>query len=144
VAAKTPHGNPNHVITNEEIPEHAAVAGNVPRNPRSSASADSDANAGSDPGAGNHEATGEKWKEQILAQKKAIGSLQKEIDEVSNSIHYLGGECVSNCAEWNERQQQKQQQVDSMKAQLEEQQKRLDDMQEDARRQGFGSSVYDP
>jgi hypothetical protein len=31
-----------------------------------------------------------------------------------------------------------------MKAQLEEQQKKLEDMQESARRQGFGSQVYDP
>ena len=31
-----------------------------------------------------------------------------------------------------------------MKMQLEDQQKRLDDMQEACRKQGYGSSVYDP
>jgi hypothetical protein len=31
-----------------------------------------------------------------------------------------------------------------MKAQLDEQQKRLEDMQEAARKQGYGNSVYDP
>ena len=31
-----------------------------------------------------------------------------------------------------------------MQAQLEEQKKRLDEMQESARKQGYGSSVYDP
>jgi hypothetical protein len=31
-----------------------------------------------------------------------------------------------------------------MKGQLEEQQKRLEDLQESARKQGFGSSVYEP
>jgi hypothetical protein len=31
-----------------------------------------------------------------------------------------------------------------MKAQLEDQQKRLEDMQEAARQQGYGSAVYDP
>ena len=31
-----------------------------------------------------------------------------------------------------------------MKAQLEEQQKHLEEMQDTARKQGFGSSVYDP
>jgi hypothetical protein len=31
-----------------------------------------------------------------------------------------------------------------MKAQLEEAQKQLEDMQEAARKEGFGSSVYDP
>ena len=31
-----------------------------------------------------------------------------------------------------------------MKEQLDQQQKRLEDMQDMARKQGFGSSVYDP
>jgi hypothetical protein len=31
-----------------------------------------------------------------------------------------------------------------MKAQLDEQQKRLEDMQEAARKQGYGNSIYDP
>jgi hypothetical protein len=31
-----------------------------------------------------------------------------------------------------------------MKTQIEEQQTRLEEMQESARKQGFGSSVYDP
>jgi hypothetical protein len=46
--------------------------------------------------------------------------------------------------QWNERQQQKQQQVEVMKSQLEDQQKKLEDMQDSARQQGYGSSVYDP
>ena len=63
---------------------------------------------------------------------------------LSDSVRYAGANCVANCAKWNERQQQKQEQVESMKAQLEEQQHRLEEMQEAARRQGFGSAVYDP
>jgi predicted ribosome quality control (RQC) complex YloA/Tae2 family protein len=39
---------------------------------------------------------------------------------------------------------QKENRVEVMKAQLEEQQKRLEDMQEAARKQGYGNSVYDP
>jgi len=31
-----------------------------------------------------------------------------------------------------------------MKSQLEDQQKKLEDMQDSARQQGYGSSVYDP
>jgi hypothetical protein len=45
---------------------------------------------------------------------------------------------------WNERQREKQQRAERMQAQLEDQKKRLDDMQESARKQGYGSSVYDP
>ena len=40
--------------------------------------------------------------------------------------------------------QRKQQEVDSLKAQLEEQQKHLEEMQDTARKQGYGSSIYDP
>jgi hypothetical protein len=139
--AKTPRVITNRVITNEELPAHAAPAvadTNSPRNPHTDA-ADPGANTGK-----NDAQSAEQWKEQIQAQKSAIADLKKEIDGVSSSIHYTGAGCVSNCAEWNEKQQEKQQQVESMKAQLEQQQQSLEEMQEAARRQGFGSSVYDP
>jgi hypothetical protein len=84
------------------------------------------------------------WSRRILAQKNAIASLKSDIDQLSASIQYAPGNCVEGCVEWNQQQQQKQQQVDSMKAQLEEQQKQLEGMQEEARKQGYGSSVYDP
>jgi len=63
---------------------------------------------------------------------------------VSASVHYAGGNCVSRCAQWNEHQQQKQQEVDTMKAQLEEAQRRQDQLREAARQEGFGGSVSDP
>ena len=84
------------------------------------------------------------WTTRILAQKNAISSLKSDIDQLSASIQYTPPNCVSGCVEWNQAQQQKQQQVDTMKAQLEEQQKQLEEMQEAARKQGYGSSVYDP
>jgi hypothetical protein len=84
------------------------------------------------------------WSTRILAQKNAIASLKNDIDQLGASIQYAPGNCVEGCVEWNEHQQQKQQQVESMKAQLEEMQKQLDDMQDGARKQGYGSSVYDP
>jgi hypothetical protein len=63
---------------------------------------------------------------------------------LNDSIQYASGNCVSNCVQWNERQKQKQDQVESMKGQLEEQQKHLEELQDEARKQGYGSSVYDP
>jgi hypothetical protein len=95
------------------------------------------------------DAAGEKnppdyWTRRTLALKNAIASLKNDIDQLSASIQYAPGNCVEGCVEWNEQQQQKQQQVDVMKAQLEEQQKQLEEMQEAARKQGYSSSVYDP
>lgn len=66
------------------------------------------------------------------------------MDELSESIRFAPANCVANCVGWNERQREKQQRVERMQAQLEEQKRRLDDMQESARKQGYGSSVYDP
>ena len=126
-----------HLVTNDDAPEHASVTP-VSTHPTSSAPADSQADSS------DHQAKAENWKSQIVAQKSAIAALQQDIKSLSESIHFAGGNCVANCSQWNERQQQKQQEVDTMKAQLEEQQKALEEMQESARKEGFGSSVYDP
>ena len=91
-----------------------------------------------------HEVMGERWKSQIRSQKDRIASLQGEIAQLSSSIHYAGSNCLANCAKWNRRQEQKQGQIDNLKGQLEQQQHRLEDMQETARKQGFGNAVYDP
>ncbi len=125
------------VITNEEVPEHQGPT--VGSSHQSIAAA---TDSGQNPA--NHEAEGEQWKSQIQSQKSNIAELQREITSLSNSVRYAGANCVANCAQWNEHQQQKQQQVETMKAQLEEQQHRLEEMQESARKQGFGSSIYDP
>jgi len=86
----------------------------------------------------------EQLRSQIQAQKSEITELQRQIDEVNGSIRFAPGNCVRGCENWNEHQQQKQQQVQQMQVQLQEQKQRLDEMQESARKQGFGSSVYDP
>ena len=128
---------PAHVITNEELPEHSAQTS-------SSHTADAPATPDEPAAAGNRDAAAAQWKSQIQSQKEAIASLQQQIASVSESIHYAGGNCVANCVQWNERQKQKQDEVESMKAQLEQQQKKLEEMQESARKQGFGGQIYDP
>jgi hypothetical protein len=137
--AKPAQGATNHVITNEELPAHSAAVAATPKSSNTSTEPQANETAGE-----KRDGAAAQWKSQIQSQKDAVGSLQQQIASVSESIHYAGGNCVQNCAQWNERQQQKQQEVDTMKAQLEEQQKKLEDMQESARRQGFGSQVYDP
>lgn len=127
---------PPRVVTNDEIPEH--VGPTVTSGPGSRTA------NGEQPDYGSQKMSAEQWKSQIQAQKNSIASLQSQLNILNESIHYAGGNCVSGCVQWNERQKQKQSQVESMKAQLEDQQKRLEEMQDAARQQGFGSSVYDP
>jgi hypothetical protein len=131
-APKTPK-----VITNDEIPEHAGAAtrtgGDSPLGGNDSTSSSAGAKL-----------SAEQWKSQIQAQKNAVSSLQSEIDKLNDSIHFAPGNCVANCVQWNERQKEKQGEVERMRSQLEDQKKRLEDMQDSARQQGYGSSVYDP
>lgn len=130
------------VITNEEIPEHTAAAPESTNDSGASAtSAHADTAAPSD---GTKPPTEEDVKSQIQAGKGEIASLQKHIDEANESIKFAPANCVSGCEQWNERQKEKQQQVERMQAQLEELKKHLDEMQESARKQGLGSSVYEP
>jgi hypothetical protein len=125
------------VITNEEIPEHPVPAPALTaRGEDRGASMSASQNGAKQPP--------EHWKSQILAQKNQIASLQREVDEISESIRFAPANCVANCVGWNERQREKQQRVERMQAQLQEQRTRLEEMQDSARKQGYGSSVYDP
>jgi small-conductance mechanosensitive channel len=126
------------VITNDEIPQRFKPASRAP-----GIVEDQGANAPEDTRE-EWRISAEQWKAQVEGQKNVISSLQSQIDRLSESIHFAGANCGPNCAQRNERQREKQQQVEQMKSQLEDQKKRLEDMQEQARHQGYGSSVYDP
>jgi hypothetical protein len=122
------------VITNEEIPEHTETeppaskdASGVSRVPSSKIS----------------KQTADSWRSRILAEKARIKYLQRRIDEVNGSIRFSSVSCAS-CVTRNERQVAKQQRVEQMQDELNQEKKRLEEMQETARKQGYGSSVYDP
>jgi hypothetical protein len=135
--AKATSNKPRKVITNDQLPERSnesSKSGKV-------ADKDSVSTSATENGA---KPSGEEAKSQILAEKNQISSLQAQIDELNQSIHFAPANCVANCVSWNERQEQKQKQVEEMQAQLEEQKKQLEEMQESARKLGYGSSVYDP
>jgi uncharacterized membrane protein len=127
-----------HVITDDEIPSHVGPTATSAHGSQSGGEPDDV------PNSSDRDARAEQLKSRIQAQKSAIAGLESEIANLSDSVHYAGGNCVANCVQWNERQKQKQDQVESMKAQLEERKKQLENMQDSARKQGFGSSVYDP
>jgi hypothetical protein len=125
------------VITNEEIPEQTQrPSASAARSPQKS---DAAPTSSAEP-----KLPAEHWRSQILTQKNQIQALQREVDEINESIRFAPANCAEGCVGWNERQREKQQRVERMQQQLEEQKQRLDDMQSAARRQGYGSSVYDP
>jgi hypothetical protein len=133
-ASKTPK-----VITNEEIPEHPETADDSV-SPEGEGRGEAASPAASD----GARQSAEQWKAQIRAQKDLVNSMQSSIQKVSDSIQFAPGNCVAGCVQWNEHHKQKQQEVERARSQLESQKKRLESMQESARRQGYGSAVYDP
>ena len=119
------------VITNDDIPEQPdSSPSNSPQ------VADSASPHGTK--------SAEQWKAEILAQKKSIAALQSQIDRLSSTVHFVEANRYWNGVQHNERQVQKQDQVARMQAQLDGQKKKLEDMQESARRDGYGNAVYDP
>jgi len=125
------------VLTNEDLPAAAKPASPT------SISTDQHYTAPASP-ASNDTRAGERWKAMIEMQKNSIASLQSRIDQENSSIHFASGACAANCAQWNERQIKKQDDVQLMQQQLEQQKKQLENMQESARKAGLGSSVYEP
>jgi predicted RNase H-like nuclease (RuvC/YqgF family) len=132
-AAKAPK-----VITNEEISSGSRsteASDSVPKGNFAPASSS---------GSGSAKQSAESWKSQILAQKQSIAALQAEISKLNDSIQFAPANCVSGCVQWNEHQQQKQQEVERMRSQLDSLSQHLQETQEAARQQGYGSTVYDP
>jgi septal ring factor EnvC (AmiA/AmiB activator) len=125
---------PKRVVTNDDIPEHVGST-LTSRTPRTSGYVS--------PSYGPRPAPADQWKSMIEAQKNSVAYLQREIDKLTESIQHPEN-CLTDCAQRNVSQRMKEQQLESMQAQLEQQQKRLEDFQELIRKQGFGSAVYDP
>jgi hypothetical protein len=121
------------VITNEDLPEHSQEAGDS-------------AETGHSPEPGPHRASksAAQWRAEIEAQKHSIAALQSQMERLNSTIRFAEVSSAYNAGRYNERQLQKQEQVQRMQAQLDQQRKRLEAMQEAARKDGFGNAVYEP
>lgn len=122
------------VITNDDLPSHGA------HEDESATDAQQDGSLSRPLGT----KSAERWKADIAAQRTTVASLQSQIDRLNGSIHFAPGYCVYHCVEHNENQVKKQDEVQRLQEQLDQAKTKLDDMQEQARREGFGNSVYEP
>jgi chromosome segregation ATPase len=132
-AANTTH----KVVTNEDIPES-------PEAVSSTSVSNSEHDGPPATPASNDTHSGEEWKAKIEAQRNSVESLQNQIDKLNSSIHFVEANRYTNGVQYNQRQVQKQDEVQRMQKQLDEQKQKLEDMQESARKAGLGSSVYEP
>jgi vacuolar-type H+-ATPase subunit I/STV1 len=132
------------VITDEDIPEHPDWSESTSSKDSVASNNDDHQEDSSVPASSVVTQSGEQWKAAIQAQKNAIAAMQGQIDKLNASIHFVEANRYTNGVQYNQSQLEKQKQVQQMQRQLDEQKKKLEDMQEGARKGGFGSSVYDP
>jgi DNA repair exonuclease SbcCD ATPase subunit len=80
----------------------------------------------------------------IDKQKQRIALLQDAIDKLQGSIQYVQNNrnIYVNAPEYNEEQKRTQQEVDQLRGRLEGAKSELSDLQEQARRAGYGNAVY--
>jgi predicted RNase H-like nuclease (RuvC/YqgF family) len=121
------------VVTNEDIPE----------NPALSPSDKATAAATSVPAALTPKSARE-WRIEIAAQENRVEKLQAHMEKLSESIHFVTANAYVHGAEYNQYQVKKQQEVKNLQKQLNEEQKKLSDLQEAARKEGMGGAVYEP
>ena len=124
----------SHVITNEDLPERNAAPAPASAPPNRS---------NLRPAATEIKRPAAYWKAQAQQLKNSIAQVQRHIDTLTASLHAV----LTNSTDepvWNYREKERQRQITDLQAQLNDLRRRLEDTQEAARRQGYGSSVYDP
>lgn len=123
------------VIDNDTLPSHAArnpLAKVVPVSATKTLSPEA------------FEKAGEKWKDQIAAEKSKVAQFQLRINQLNDSIRAANLGCSDDCVLPNPRLKSKVDEANNLKLELAEQQRQLEALQDSARKQGFGSAVYDP
>lgn len=82
----------------------------------------------------------EQWRSRILEQKGRVATLQARIDQINAAMH-SGAQFERPGNRYQARQMEH---VAQMQMQLDEQRRRLEEMQDTARRAGMHTAVYDP
>lgn len=126
--------SPKKVITNDQIPS----------SPAADDESDSRESSPENTPALKRDETAQHWKQVIQREKAAIAENEKRLDRFKASIHFVEANRYSNGVQYNQEQLRRQQEAERAQKQLEEEKRKLAEMQEAARREGFGSAVYDP
>jgi hypothetical protein len=82
------------------------------------------------------------WKRQIVAQQDKIATLQGRVDEINATLHPPGSAQFNG--PYNRYQTAQMDRLANLQLQLDEQKKKLAEMQEEARQAGMHTTVYDP
>jgi hypothetical protein len=153
-AAQAP-ATPPKVITNSTLPkdpaDSAPTVNQAPeRTGPSTATAASSKKAAQQRAAEQRAAA--QWKQKILAQESTIANLRLRVDQLKASIHFVDPnnyypyDSYSSYAGMAQNQYQARQleRLAQLQLQLNQQKKKLEDLQEAARHAGMHTAVYDP
>ena len=86
----------------------------------------------------------EQWRKQILAQKRTVATLEKRLARFQASLSSVDANAIGSGEIFNRSQALEQERMAQVQEQLEEQRAKLLEMQEEARRAGMHTQVYDP
>jgi len=86
----------------------------------------------------------EQWRKQILAQKRTVATLEKRLARFQASLSSVDANAISRGEIFSRSQALEQERLAQVQEQLEEQRAKLLEMQEEARRAGMHTQVYDP
>lgn len=128
---------PRKVLTNDDMAVPSSTsAGSKPNAP--------DKGMSPSPNKDSTAWSAEKFRSEIQKQKDAIAETQKAIDKIEPTINHVQNNrnIYTNAPEYNAYQDEKQQMVNQLKGRLAEQQSELTDLQDKARKAGYGNSVY--
>jgi hypothetical protein len=86
----------------------------------------------------------EQWRRQILAQKRTVETLEKRLARFQASLSSVDASAISRGEILSRSQALEHERIAQVQEQLEEQKAKLLEMQEEARRAGMHTQVYDP
>ena len=86
----------------------------------------------------------EQWRRQILAQKRTIATLEKRLARFQASLSAMDASAISRGEILSRNQALERERLAQVQEQIEEQRAKLLEMQEEARRAGMHTLVYDP
>jgi hypothetical protein len=140
---------PPKVITNATLPKDPNASPSAgesqPQTTSPPASADSSRKAARQRAAEQRAA--QQWKQRILAQENTIANLRLRIDRLKASIHFVDENTTYDYyagVAHNRYEARQLERLAQMQQQLDQQKKKLEDMQEAARHAGMHTAVYDP
>ena len=132
---------PVKVITDGDLGKDAPVSEKTAASSKTASSRKTSNAASSNP---PDPRAAEQWRRQILAQKRTVSTLEKRLARLHASLSSVDADAISRGEILSRSQALEQERIAQVQEQLEEQRAKLLDLQEEARRAGMHTQVYDP